>query len=84
MENPYGAAWAWGAAGIEIWTPAFTFDESQIDQLNSSIKAMFLLKSTNMRIEEISAAVGYDNKSYFHRVFYSKTGLTPRNYRLYK
>lgn len=47
-------------------------------------QAMFLLKSTNMRIEEISAAVGYDNKSYFHRVFYSKTGLTPRNYRLCK
>lgn len=47
-------------------------------------QAMFLLKSTNMRIEEISAAVGYENKSYFHRVFCSKTGLTPRNYRLCK
>lgn len=40
MENPYGAAWSWGAAGIEIWTPAFNFDESQIEQLNSSIRAM--------------------------------------------
>ncbi len=44
-------------------------------------QAAFLLKSTSLSIEDISIAVGYENKSYFHRIFTEKFGITPRKYR---
>ena len=44
-------------------------------------QAAFLLKSTTLSIEEIAIAVGYENKSYFHRIFTEKFHTTPRNYR---
>ena len=33
-------------------------------------------------INDIAAAAGYDNTSYFHRIFQKRYGLTPRKYRL--
>lgn len=45
-------------------------------------QAAFLLGNTKLTVEEIIAAVGYDNSSYFHRIFREKYGLTPRKYRL--
>lgn len=47
-------------------------------------QAMFLLKTTDMNVADISLAVGYDNVSYFHRIFYKHTGLSPRSFRLCK
>ena len=44
-------------------------------------QAAFLLKTTCLSVEEISTAVGYDNKSYFHRIFTQKYLLTPKKYR---
>ena len=44
-------------------------------------QSAFLLKNTNLSVEEIALAVGYENKSYFHRLFTSKFGMTPRKYR---
>ena len=44
-------------------------------------QAAFLLKSTTLSVEEIAIAVGYENKSYFHRIFVEKFGTTPRKYR---
>ena len=44
-------------------------------------QAAFLLKTTNISVEEIATAVGYDNKSYFHRIFTQKYLLTPKKYR---
>ncbi|MCR5502122.1 MAG: AraC family transcriptional regulator [Lachnospiraceae bacterium] len=45
-------------------------------------QACYLLKNTRMRIVDISLAVGYENVSYFHRVFHSRYGMSPRQYRL--
>lgn len=45
-------------------------------------QAAFLLKNTQRSVEEIALAVGYENKSYFHRIFTEKFGTTPRKYRL--
>ncbi len=39
-----------------------------------------LLKNTNMKIVEISDAVGYNNSEHFVRVFKKKVGLSPREY----
>ncbi len=44
-------------------------------------QAAFLLKNTNLKISDISSSVGYENESYFHRIFVSRFGLTPKKYR---
>lgn len=44
-------------------------------------QAAYYLKNTRDGIEEISAAVGYTNKSYFYRIFTEKYGLSPGKYR---
>ena len=50
----------------------------QIKRLN---QAAFLLQSTRLPITDICAAVGYDNTSYFHRVFRRRYGKSPKEYR---
>lgn len=44
-------------------------------------QAAFLLKNTRIKISEISASVGYENESYFHRIFTSKYETTPKKFR---
>ncbi len=44
--------------------------------------AAHLLRSDETSIEGIAAACGYDNTSYFYRLFRDQYGMTPRNYRL--
>ena len=50
----------------------------QIKRLN---QAAFLLQSTRLPVTDICAAVGYDNTSYFHRIFREYYHQTPRDYR---
>ena len=45
------------------------------------MKAIELLKTTNYRVYEISAMVGYSDYRYFSAVFKSATGRTPVDYR---
>jgi AraC-like DNA-binding protein len=44
-------------------------------------QAAFLLKSSSLSVEEIALAVGYENKSYFHRIFSAKYSTSPKKYR---
>jgi AraC-like DNA-binding protein len=44
-------------------------------------KAKHLLKTENLSIEEIAWVIGYDDPSYFARVFKKETGSTPSQYR---
>ena len=44
-------------------------------------QACFYLRNTKMSIEDIIYSVGYQNVSYFYRVFEEKYGLSPRKYR---
>ena len=44
-------------------------------------KAVRLLRETRLTIQEVCAAVGYDNTSYFHRVFRRRYGKSPKEYR---
>ena len=50
----------------------------QIKRLN---QASFLLLNTRISVTDISIAVGYDNTSYFHRIFRSYYGMSPKEYR---
>jgi AraC-like DNA-binding protein len=45
-------------------------------------QAEFLLRATAMPVEEIIPAVGYENTSYFYRIFRARHGMTPRAYRI--
>ena len=44
-------------------------------------KAEDLLVSTNMSMLDISVSTGFENQSYFTKVFKSAKGMTPREYR---
>lgn len=50
----------------------------QIKRLN---QAAFLLLNTRIPVVEVSIAVGYDNTSYFHRIFRERYGISPKEYR---
>ena len=45
-------------------------------------QAAFLLKNTDRNVSDISVAVGYENVSYFHRIFFENFGKSPREYRM--
>lgn len=47
-------------------------------------QAAWLLHNTGRNIDEIAIAVGYENISYFHRLFQSHYGQSPRQYRICK
>ncbi|MCF0138259.1 MAG: helix-turn-helix transcriptional regulator [Oscillospiraceae bacterium] len=44
-------------------------------------QAAFLLRSTALRVDDVAAAVGYSNMSYFHRLFQTQYGMSPKKYR---
>ena len=44
-------------------------------------QAAYMLKNTRIGVEEISKAVGYENKSYFYRLFNARFGMSPKKYR---
>ena len=44
-------------------------------------QAGVLLKKSNMSVSEIALAVGYENQSYFSKVFKSHYDMTPKQYR---
>lgn len=44
-------------------------------------QAAYLLENTKLSVLSISSAVGYDNFSYFHRIFKEWFGVTPKKYR---
>ena len=47
-------------------------------------KAQALLKNTDRSITDIALAVGFDDASYFARIFKKHTGFTPREYKTQK
>ena len=44
-------------------------------------QAAWLLRNTNRRVDEIAVSVGYENISYFHRLFAARFGCSPKKYR---
>ena len=44
-------------------------------------KAARLLRETRLSIQAVCDAVGYDNTSYFYRVFRRRYGISPKEYR---
>ena len=61
-------------------TTGFNFKE--LLQRKRLSKAVKLMCDTDLPISDIIAAVGYENNSYFHRVFKERYGVTPRAFRV--
>ena len=53
-----------------------------IVQTKRLTQAGYLLKTTRKPVAEIAQMVGYENVSFFHRLFQKKYGMTPRQYRM--
>ena len=47
-------------------------------------KSRLLLEQTELSIKEITAEVGYNDQNYFSRIFKTKYGLSPKEYRKVK
>lgn len=45
-------------------------------------RAAYLLQHTNLAIADISVSVGYENTSYFYRLFRKTYGVSPKSYRM--
>lgn len=54
---------------------------TQLLQEKRLSQAAWLLKNTDLKVDEISQSVGYENISYFHRIFAARFGQSPRAYR---
>ena len=59
------------------------FDKSvsEIIETRKLTEARRLLVHSNQSVSEIGFELGYNEKSYFSRVFHKKTGLTPTDYK---
>ncbi len=55
---------------------------TELVQAKRLSQAAYLLNSTSLSVMDIALSVGYDNISYFHRIFQKKYGCTPRRYRV--
>ncbi len=44
-------------------------------------QSAYLLRNTDMSVAEVGNAVGYDNLSYFHRIFRKQYGVSPKQFR---
>lgn len=45
-------------------------------------QAEYLIKNTTMQVADVAVAVGYENVSYFHRIFQKRYNMSPRQYRV--
>lgn len=54
---------------------------TQLVQEKRLAQAAFLLKNTSRKVSDISASVGYENVSYFHRLFFEGFCCSPKKYR---
>jgi len=54
---------------------------TQLLQEKRMNQSCWLLQNTDLNIDTISIMVGYENISYFHRIFYKLFQMTPKEYR---
>lgn len=54
---------------------------TQLVQEKRLAQAAFLLKNTGRKVSDIAESVGYENVSYFHRLFFESFHCSPKTYR---
>jgi AraC-type DNA-binding domain-containing proteins len=55
---------------------------TELVQTKRLSQAAYLLSNTKLTVADIGLSVGYDNLSYFHRIFKEKYQLSPKQYRI--
>lgn len=70
---------SWLSREIKSWSGGKTFVE--LVQQRRLAQAVFYLENTDMKIDDIGHTVGYENLSYFYRLFKNTYGESPRVYR---
>jgi len=55
---------------------------TELVQAKRLSQAAYLLNNTKIPVSDIGYAVGYDNLSYFYRIFKNKYGVSPKQYRV--
>ncbi len=73
----YDASWL--SREIKSWSGGKTFVE--LIQQRRLAQAVFYLENTDMKIDDIGHTIGYENLSYFYRLFKNTYGESPRVYR---
>lgn len=79
LANELDCEFTWLSKTIKKLTGSTYTELLQAKRLNV---ASHLLVSTDMSVTDIALAVGYDNFSYFHRIFRKKYSVSPRAWRL--
>ena len=54
---------------------------TELTQEKRLSQAAWLLRNTDQRVDEIARVVGYENISYFHRIFQARFSQSPKHYR---
>lgn len=54
---------------------------TELVQERRLVQAAWLLRNTRQKVSDIAVAVGYENISYFHRIFAKHFGCSPKHYR---
>lgn len=79
IAEKFGVSAAYVSSSVKELTGK-TFKELLMEKRLT--KAASMLKNTKLSVNSIILAVGYENTSYFYRIFYKKYGKTPKEYRL--
>lgn len=78
VSEKYGVSSAYVSAAVKEFTGK-TFKELLSEKRLS--KAASMLEKTELSVDSIIFSVGYENTSYFYRIFREKYGVTPSEYR---
>lgn len=54
---------------------------TELLQKKRLMQAAWMLENTERNVDEIALAIGYENISYFHRIFRAEYGVSPKRYR---
>ena len=79
IAEKFGVSAAYVSSSVKELTGK-TFKELLMEKRLT--KAASMLKNTKLSVNSIIFAVGYENTSYFYRIFYEKYGKTPKEYRI--
>ena len=79
MARAYGVSLAYVSECVRAQTGRTYKELLQKHRMETAAR---LLRRSDLNIQQIIAQVGYENTSYFYRLFHERYGLSPREYRL--
>ena len=79
VAREYGVSLAYVSECVRAETGKTYKDLLQKRRLETAAR---LLRRTDLNIQQIITQVGYENTSYFYRLFHERYGQSPREYRL--